>query len=131
MSTYGEPRQNLLDYHGRILLTLPRSAPDPGPRTPTRSASTRRSAIRNGERPAETTTNGSAGTTSVHSAGRLASSPASSKKKTRSHCQVLQRFTNSNERPDSGWNRCVTRTNSGYFPPAASRAVHGSVEQRL
>jgi hypothetical protein len=23
----------------------------------------------------------------------------------------------------------VTRTNSGYFPPAASRAVHGSVEQ--
>jgi hypothetical protein len=34
---------------------------------------------------------------------------------------VLQRFTNSNERPDSGWNRCVTCTKSGYFPPAASR----------
>jgi len=80
---------------------------------------------------AHTTTNGSAGTTSVHSAGRLASSPLSSKKKTRSHCQVLQRFTNSNERPDNGWNRCVTRTRSGYFPPAASHAVDGPLEQHL
>jgi len=55
--------------------------------------------VRNGERPAETTTNG--------------------------------RFTNSNEQPDSGWNRCVTRTKSGCFLPPASRAVDGSVEQRI
>jgi hypothetical protein len=41
----------------------------------------------------------------------------------------LQRFTNSNERPDNGWNRCVTRTRSGYFPPAASHAVDGPLEQ--
>jgi hypothetical protein len=43
----------------------------------------------------------------------------------------LQRFTNSNERPDNGWNRCVTRTRSGYFPPAASHAVDDSLEQRI
>jgi len=102
----------------------------PAPSWATSSASTSRSAVRNGERPADTTTNGSAGTTSVHSAGRLASSPLSSKKKTRSDCQVLRRFTNSNERPDNGWNRCVTRTRSGYFPPATSHAVDDSVEQR-
>src|SRR5690348_12950044 len=32
---------------------------------------------------------------------------------------------------DNGWNRCVTRTRSGYFPPAASHAVDDSVEQLL
>ena len=46
----------------------------------TSSASPSRSAVRNGDRPADTTTNGSPGITSVHSAGRHASSPASPKK---------------------------------------------------
>src|SRR5271165_6726339 len=73
-------RQNPVDVHGRILWTPP--APERS--RATSSASFSRSAVRNGARPAATTTNGSAGAISVHSAGRLTSSPASSNTYTRS-----------------------------------------------
>ena len=79
---------------------------------------------------ADTTTNGSPGTTSVHSAGRHASSPASSKKQTRSDCQFLRRFTNSNDRPDNGWNRCVARTRSECCSAPTPRVVDIGIEQR-
>ena len=95
-------RRNHLDTHGVIRLT----SPDPESAflssSATSPASSSRSAARNADRPAETTTNGSPAATSVHSAGRLASSPASSKKYTRSDRQALRRFTNSNDRPDNG-----------------------------
>jgi len=130
MASHGpELRQNPLDTHGEIRWTV--SGPDS--RTlaslPIRSANSSRSAVRNGERPAETTTNGSSATTSVHSAGRFPTSPASSKKKTRSSCQDLTRFTNSNDRPNSGWNRCVTRTRRGDCSTPPPRVVDDTVEQ--
>ncbi len=52
------------------------SSPSPA----TNSASFSKSAVRNGDRPAATVTNGSSVTASVHAAGRLANPPASSKK---------------------------------------------------
>src|SRR5271165_7414358 len=73
-------RQNPVDIHGRISWTP--AAPERS--RATSSASFSRSAVRNGARPAATTTNGSAGAISVHSAGRLTSSPASSNTYTRS-----------------------------------------------
>jgi hypothetical protein len=95
-------RRNHLDTHGVIRLTSsdPEFAFLSSPAIS--SASSSRSAVRNGDRPAETTTNGSSAATSVHSVGKLASSPASSKKYTRSDCQVLARLTNSNDRPNNG-----------------------------
>ena len=69
-----------MDTHGVIRLTSSGTEPAPWRSSPASSASSSRSAVRNGDRPAATTTNGSPGTTSVHSAGRHASSPASSKK---------------------------------------------------
>ena len=50
---------------------------------------------------------------------------------TRLDCQLLRRFTNSNDRPDSGWNRCVTRTRSRCSSAPASRVVDSGIEQRI
>ena len=62
-----------------------------------------------------------------HAAGTLTSSPAESRKYTRSDCHVRSRLTNSNDRPDNGWNRCVTRTR----PQAPDRPDHMQSTARL
>jgi hypothetical protein len=64
----------------------------------------------NGQRPSAMTTNGSATPASVHPAGSENSTPFSSWRWTRSSPQFWRCATNSKSRPDSGWNRCVTRT---------------------
>jgi hypothetical protein len=56
----------------------------------------------NGQRPSAITTKGSAGTTSVHPAGRENSPPFSSCRWTRSSPQFWRCATNSKSRPDSG-----------------------------
>src|SRR5229473_8638652 len=94
-------RQNHVDIHDRVFWTP--SAPERS--RATSSASFSRSAVRNGARPAATTTNGSAGARSVHSAGRLTSSPSSPNTYTRSARQFRRRFTNSSSRTNHGWNR--------------------------
>src|SRR6266699_1868463 len=77
-------RHNTVDTHGKISWT---SCP-PSPARPARiratiTAAASRPPVPNGTRPAATTVNGSAGTASVHSAGRPASSPPASRKYTR------------------------------------------------
>ena len=102
-------RRNPLDIHGIIRLTASPLAGRDHSRS-IRSASASRPSTVNGQRPSAMTTNGSAGATSVHLAGSENSSPFSSCRWTRSSPQFWRCATNSKSWPDSGWNRCVTRT---------------------
>jgi hypothetical protein len=77
---------------------------------PIRPASASRPSTVNGQRPSAMTTKGSASTTSVHPAGSENSSPFASCRWTRSSPQFCRCTTNSKSWPNSGWNRCVTRT---------------------
>src|SRR5208283_5768852 len=56
-----EPRRNPMDTHGIVRLTSSDTEPAPWRSSPTSSASSSRSAVRNGDRSADTTTNGSPG----------------------------------------------------------------------
>ena len=68
--------QNSLDTHGTIRLTLGGGSVGTCTRS---SAKATRLEMWKGERPADTTTNGSGATASVHSAGNDTSSPAESR----------------------------------------------------
>ena len=91
-----------------------------------RDASANRSVTRNAERPAETKSKGSGGSTSVQAAGTLVSAPSSTKTNTLSSAQLFLRTTRSNSRPASGWNGWVTRTRR--CSARRSGAIDGSVQ---
>ena len=67
----------------------------------------------------------SGATASVHSAGRLTSSPAASKTYTLSWRQLLRRLTNSRSQPASGWNGWVTLTRPCFVRSRCSGAFDG------
>ena len=101
-------RHNLLNGSGRIRLT-PRS-PGSGRQPSASRARASRSATLNGHRPAATVTNTSGPAASVQPTGSECCLASSSRKNTRSSAQVWRTATNTNSRPDHGWNGCVTRT---------------------
>ena len=130
-------RQNPADTRGIIGLT--RSAPLRGRRhrssyrapasDATSSANATNPSRWNGARPPATTTNGSSGTASVHSAGSETSAPVSSRTYTRSARQLFRRLTNSSSRPRPRMERVRHPHPSGALRSEGSGAIDESIQR--
>jgi hypothetical protein len=122
--------RNPLD--GRASRPAPTGDREPGPRPPaTRPAPRARSAPRDETaraRPRQPRTGPPAPHPSIPW-GNESSPPAPSRTYTRSARQLCRRLTNSNSRPASGWNGCVTRTRGNALRSRGSGAFDESIQR--
>src|SRR6516162_900803 len=114
LQALNKPRGNILIGIIRLTVTAESALHfghrDAGRQPSASRASASRSATRNGHRPAATATNTSGPAASVQPTGSECCLPPASRKNTRSSAQVWRTATNTNSRPDHGWNGWVTRT---------------------
>src|SRR5436190_6053959 len=92
----------------------------------TRSARSRSSAVLNSARPSPMTISGSGATTSVHCRNTEQTWSSSTRSRSRAPYRLCRSPTQTNCRPVSGWNGCVTRTRRA--PESEKPAVRGELQ---
>ena len=120
---HGHSRHNLADTSGG---SDHRARDTSSRKVETSLTSATRSPRRKADRPAETTTTGSGGTTSVQLAGILQSLPELSRKVTRCSAQANRRVTRGKVRPQCGWKTWVMTMLSGELRPGGGNGRPGT-----